>query len=544
MILNKTTYTNISLSIKILFLSFIFISLPQGCTIKEGVPSADKNKMLSRAKEAYLISSGKHARPSVYNLNTALLLPDWNKKGFVVNSKGDNVLGVLAAQTDTSYTELNFIFRDERVVMYIKDFTKNDNSLAIYSDIGEYIEKGSYNLNTKLYLKYATKASLSTISRTLDGEYDGSTWLPEVTVTYTPEPTLPPPASPTNTIPAPPVSYDPSTALPPAGTGGPGGNSTTAPATPTTGYVPVADTNPPAKIKAPKGAPDNAPIGTVYESDGTSFIWDGNDWAQPIRKVPMKGSTPPPPNPKNGEVFADYDPATKTVNLFRYWINIGNTPVNSWTVTYELLLVDINVDDIKDPSLKNIIKNIGNTKFKNYITKLFNQTFVSHGNQINVKFVEDPNLKDHNGNPLSFGSSSDKATNTWTIKVNTTVHPNSSMEYKGWGIIHEIVHSFVELYVNNTSDNLKMDASHQIMFTNWTDQMRDALVDIFGISKTDATGLALQGMDGILMEKINGENEFKASFDNFAQQNYGISLEQARIILESYENGTKGTKGN
>ncbi len=489
MTLIKSTYTKIGISIKILFLSFIFISLPQGCTIKEGVPSADKNKMLSRAKEAYLISSGKHARPSVYNLNTALLIPDWNKKGFVVNSKGDNVLGVLAAQTDTSYTELNFIFLSDRVVMYIKDYTKKDNSLAIYSDIGEYIEKGSYNLDTKLYLKYATKASLSTVSRTMDGEYDGTTWLPEVTITYTPEPTLPPPASPTNTIPAPPVSYDPSTALPPAGTGpgGPGGNSGPTPP-PNAGYVPVANANPPAtptKTIVPYGAPVNTTVGTVYFSyNGTAYIWDGDSWVQPLNEVVVKGSTPPPAKPANGTVFADYDPTTKIVTVYRYWDMIGSTPVNKWTTVYVPSLKEI-IDNLKDPCLKNMLNLLKGKYFEDDVHFII------------VKFNVSPyynvNLGEYNDPAKSNTDAEEGKTENCCVDIdfNLAALGNASQEYIAATFYHEFLHSNLSAIDPKTFRDLQ----HDVMATKYVEPMAQALQKLFpNLSHDDAVALSWGGL--------------------------------------------------
>jgi hypothetical protein len=202
------------------------------------------------------------------------------------------------------------------------------------------------------------------------------------------------------------------------------------------------------------------------------------------------------------------------------------------------------INQLTTPCLVNIFNQITETKLKNQITKLFTQTFIGNGDVVNFKIIEVPSLTGSNGLPQSAQSfmSPTPTGVEWGVILNSSFVNTSSKEYIGLGLIHEIVHSFAQLYTIRTGVLLTDSASHAVMFETWVDQMRDALVDIFGINSTDATALALQGMDDILQaEDTSGNAYYVPGLNQIAINKYGMDLISARTNSDQYQNKTKGT---
>jgi hypothetical protein len=208
-----------------------------------------------------------------------------------------------------------------------------------------------------------------------------------------------------------------------------------------------------------------------------------------------------------------------------------------------LVNVDTVANQLTDSCLKAIVNQITDARLRNEISKLFNQTYIGIGYSVNFKLIQVSNLLDRNGNPQVAQSWLLGAANEWGVKLNASFTGTSAKEFIGLGVLHEIVHSFVQLYQTNTNEILTDSSSHEIIFSRWVNQMRDGMIEIFGMSTTDATALALQGMDDILSaEDASGNFYFRNSYNQLALNNYGMSLNTARGIRDQYEAGTKGTR--
>jgi hypothetical protein len=209
------------------------------------------------------------------------------------------------------------------------------------------------------------------------------------------------------------------------------------------------------------------------------------------------------------------------------------------------LTLPVHIDSVKkeitDPCLTGVLDQITDPKLKSEVAKLFQETYVGWGGQVNIKFIQDNTLIDSDGYPQFAGSF--LTGNTWNIKLNSTFVSSASKEFMGLNVLHEIVHSFIELYQNNTNAPLSEFQHHKLFFEKWINQIRDAMVEIYGISSSDATALALQGLDDVLTVEI-GPNQFafREDYNNFAIQKYGTDLFSAKNIFTQYEEGTKGVK--
>ena len=217
---------------------------------------------------------------------------------------------------------------------------------------------------------------------------------------------------------------------------------------------------------------------------------------------------------------------------------------NSTGAVYTTIVsVDTIINQLHDSCIIGIFNQITDTAIKNQIVKSFQELYIGYGDKINFKIIEAANVYDDLGQP--------EGANSWLlpgtpmefgVRVNLSFVPTHSREYIGLCIIHEIVHSFVQLYTSRTGEILTNDASHTIIFETWVNQMRDALVTMFNISNADATALALQGMDDILAEEdTNHEYHFVTKFNQFAIDHYGMSLMDAHQTAQLYINKSLGT---
>lgn len=71
--------------------------------------------------------------------------------------------------------------------------------------------------------------------------------------------------------------------------------------------------------------------------------------------------------------------------------------------------------------------------------------------------------------------------------------------------------------------------------------MTNFLYQCYNISTTDATALALGGLDEVLKEYVGNDPVFKQKYENMALQKYNISLITAENIRNDYKAGTKGS---
>ncbi|MEJ7823769.1 MAG: hypothetical protein WKF85_15720 [Chitinophagaceae bacterium] len=240
------------------------------------------------------------------------------------------------------------------------------------------------------------------------------------------------------------------------------------------------------------------------------------------------------------------EPAGRNIDKDKisYKVNCGgDDPGNPTTELLTLVSVDTLKINLYDTCLIKLVENITDIKLKNEISKLYQQTFIGYGDRVNLTVTEINTLFDENGSPKFSESLVIPSKYEWVVNINKSFTSYSSNEFMGFGILHELVHSFVFLYANKANVPLTDFDSHIIIFENWVNQIRDALIEIYSVNSSDATALALQGMDDILMKSITSDKiNFKNKFNQFAIAKYGMNLYTAANIRIQYETGQKGSK--
>ena len=166
------------IAIFLLTLTFLPLSCKQDID-----PITAEALMLQQAQEMFKTSSSARITGGSDNdLNMNEHKPDWNIRAFSKNSKKHDILNVLLKQNHNTYMQLCFIYEDGKPTMYVKSYTRDDNSLTIYSGEGKYIEKGLYDQKTGLYGRYWTKSDVAKKGRIADDPEINGGMCPEVIV--------------------------------------------------------------------------------------------------------------------------------------------------------------------------------------------------------------------------------------------------------------------------------------------------------------------------------------------------------------------------
>jgi hypothetical protein len=203
--------------------------------------------------------------------------------------------------------------------------------------------------------------------------------------------------------------------------------------------------------------------------------------------------------------------------------------------------VDNVVTNLTNPCLVSVYNKITQPGVTTFINQLFNKAFISYGKDLNVEFDEDNTLTYPNGQPQLSQSVERFSTNTWVIKINPTFVNTSSQEFIGAGMIHEMVHSFIALYqeYNPANGSFTDPSTHTVMLNSWINNMKQLLINSFGINAADATAICLEDISDVL---VDDNLTPLPAINTFLQTNYNTTVEAAHAIASQYEEGTKGTK--
>jgi len=225
--------------------------------------------------------------------------------------------------------------------------------------------------------------------------------------------------------------------------------------------------------------------------------------------------------------------------------------VIGWQPMYPFLNVTVEANDFTNPCIVAAKNKIGDLDLNYFGKMLLWQKESGTTQKWKISFEENRNLVDQNGNPAPSQSFPITPLKIWHIQLNPIVWeqgtaPNSTQEMAGLMIIHEFIHGFIWVYRDffNLDFNNLLFSSHKEMFENCVGGMTMMLEQFFNLSHTDATALALQGMDDIMGQVFTGNTltSYNSEKNQFAINNYGISLLDAHAIFEQYLNGTKGTR--
>lgn len=197
-------------------------------------------------------------------------------------------------------------------------------------------------------------------------------------------------------------------------------------------------------------------------------------------------------------------------------------------------------NNLTDPCLQAAKAAITNSTLTNYIYGLYSSAYLSPGN-FNISWNQNSVMS---GFGRSFPSTA--APNTWIIELNNSMFAsnNSSKQYIASVMLHEIIHTLlIQNNITGVTSNDWLD--HSTMFFYWTNYMRDALMESFGMDMQSATALALGGINDVLSYSYApNSTSWRDFMNNFAVSNYGISLNNAELIQFMHMTGGQGTPCN
>lgn len=281
--------------------------------------------------------------------------------------------------------------------------------------------------------------------------------------------------------------------------------------------------------------PNNGGGGGSYGMDPTLYWWD--DTPCP---------TPPDPNSPQEVVIGEPTPCNGVIG---------------WQPLHPFFNATVQSNGFQNPCIV-----AAKNKLPDFDLNLFSKNLLRtpYANTFNWKIVFEENaalmkrdkqgalILDQNGNPIpkpahSFPVDADKE---WHIQINPkffngNLLSNSSQEYAGLLILHEIIHGYLDIYMNyyNIVSFETLD-QHTIMLKNFVSSMKTTLMRSFNLSEVHATALAIQGMDDVLKTKVENNivNQWDQEMGQFVFNNYNITISGAYNIFYDYFTGVNGTK--
>lgn len=189
------------------------------------------------------------------------------------------------------------------------------------------------------------------------------------------------------------------------------------------------------------------------------------------------------------------------------------------------------VNTLTDPCKVAALGSITNGNLQNFVTSFYNNHLIPTDSKFNLVIKESPNIT-VNGQPAAAYTTS-LGNNTWEITISSTYYTAANgynMSQQAWAqvIAHEIIH--VAILANNVNPG---GNDHALMFMNFIEPMKNLMKDAFGMSESDALGLALTGMNDLWGY---------ADFDQLMFDKYGKHTADVQATLDLYTKGTGGTK--
>jgi hypothetical protein len=138
----------------------------------------------------------------------------------------------------------------------------------------------------------------------------------------------------------------------------------------------------------------------------------------------------------------------------------------------------------------------------------------------------------------------------WYTELDTNKLRGKPIEFIASVIAHEMAHAIAfwkTLVLQSEGDYrifLEPSMQHYYMFYRSTEMIRDLLMKAYNLSSTNATALALGGLDDALSAEYDNAADvitWHQIFNTFATQHYNTDLTSARAIRNNFKNGTLGT---
>ncbi len=194
--------------------------------------------------------------------------------------------------------------------------------------------------------------------------------------------------------------------------------------------------------------------------------------------------------------------------------------------------VDEIINLLNDLCKHNALLSISNPKIQNFVTSYYNKFLLPIDSKISLTFKEANNLT-HNGVFVP-AYSVETSPGNWEISLSSNYFTGTgfSMSTEAWGAIiaHEILHVVIK---EEELHDLGTALDHGLMFRNFTEPLRDLLVDAFGLSSEEATELALSGINDMWAYP---------DFETLSIREYGVSFADMDATFTKYTKGDGGVK--
>jgi hypothetical protein len=186
------------------------------------------------------------------------------------------------------------------------------------------------------------------------------------------------------------------------------------------------------------------------------------------------------------------------------------------------------INKVADPCLKKMVNKLVGANVKGTIGDIIGEMY---GNSnIKLKFQDFSSLpRDRDANFTNALYNPNTNTFSGTIGLSTSQLNGKTVEFGAAAVIHEVIHAYSS-YLNK-ADSLKT-LSHADMVDQYIEPMASFLVDVYGISLKDATGLAWSG--------LFDTNAYKNS-QTFSFGEETMSKDDLNGIYSSYVAKIKGT---
>jgi hypothetical protein len=138
----------------------------------------------------------------------------------------------------------------------------------------------------------------------------------------------------------------------------------------------------------------------------------------------------------------------------------------------------------------------------------------------------------------------------WTVQLDTNRLRGKPIEFTASVIAHEMAHAIAfwkTVFLQeegNYGKFLELPQQHYYLFYRMTEMIRNLLMKTYNLNSTNATALALGGLDDALAAEYDNITDvvtWHQIFDTFATQHYSTNLTSARAIRNNYKNGIIGT---
>ncbi len=185
---------------------------------------------------------------------------------------------------------------------------------------------------------------------------------------------------------------------------------------------------------------------------------------------------------------------------------------------------------ITDTCLLSAVNLFTNAQIKNLIVNLYQTNYAGAGAQVNLSFVENPDITNPDGTPAV--ATSTFQNNLWTVNLNPGYSNTASQEFLAAAAIHEVIHSFVAVYaiINPNSGIKTVLSQHEYMLNNFASQEISLLQSALGVSLNDATALAFAGYDDL----------WAVPADAAKILTFGLTQDQITSTDDAYSTGTSG----